>query len=123
MGYVTSEKQAPSALDLLGSIAKAIDVERRQANSKPGVSKALKDMLSKVVGDFNKLVSNKKHRIDTGRKSLLYNLLLACLRTCSLPAEMFVVGLEIVQLNCSESLFCSQVEGTRSFGQHSPQAQ
>ena len=105
MGYVTSEKQAPSALDLLGSIAKAIGVERRQANNKPGVSKALKDMLTKVVGDFNKLTTNKKHRIDTGRKSLLYNLLLVDLTTRCLPTEMFV-GIGIVQLNLSESL-CS----------------
>ena len=96
MGYVTSEKQAPSALDLLGSIAKAIDVERRQANSKPGVSKALKDMLSKVVGDFNKLVSNKKHRIDTGRNhscTICYlpawELVLCLLKCLSLALRLF----------------------------------
>ena len=76
VGYVTAEKQSPSALDLLGVFRQAVDTERRQAQSKPGSSKALKDLLNKVIGDFNKLVTVKKHRIDTQRKALVYNLIL-----------------------------------------------
>lgn len=74
---MTSEKQSPSALDFLGAIGQAVSVERRQAHTKPGTSKALKDLLSKCVSDFNKLCTVKSHRIDTRRKSLIYNLTLA----------------------------------------------
>ena len=77
MGFVTSEKQSPSALDLLGAISQAVAVERRQAQLKPGASKALKDLINKCVTEFNKLTTVKKHRIDTTRKSLIYNLVLA----------------------------------------------
>ena len=73
---MTSEKQAPSALDLLGAIGTAVDLELRQAQSKPGASKALKDLLSKCITEFNKLCAVKKHRIDTARKALIYNLTL-----------------------------------------------
>ena len=73
---MTSEKQAPSALDLLGAVGHAVDVELRQAQAKPGASKALKDLLSKCVTEFNKLCTIKRHRIDTSRRSLIYNLTL-----------------------------------------------
>ena len=74
---MSSEKQAPSALDLLGAISQAIAVEKRQAQNQRGSSKALKDLLAKTVGEFNKLCTIKQHRIDTKRKTLLYNLSLA----------------------------------------------
>ncbi|CAL1162578.1 unnamed protein product [Cladocopium goreaui] len=74
VGFVTSEKQAPSDLDLLGAIGQAVDVELRAAKAKPGASKALKDLLSKCITEFNKLCTIKKHRIDTARKALIYNL-------------------------------------------------
>ena len=73
---MTSEKQAPSALDLLGAIGQAVDVELRAAKAKPGASKALKDLLSKCITEFNKLCTIKKHQIDTARKALIYNLTL-----------------------------------------------
>ena len=74
---MSSEKQAPSALDLLGAISQAISVEKRQAQNQRGSSKALKDLLAKTVGEFNKLCTVKQHRIDTKRRTLLYNLSLA----------------------------------------------
>ena len=73
---MTSEKQSPSALDLLGAISQAVAVERRQAQLKPGASKALKDLINKCVTEINKLTTVKKHRIDTSRKALIYNLIL-----------------------------------------------
>lgn len=76
VGFVTSEKQSPSALDLLGAMTQAVSMERRLANAKPGSSKALKDLLGKCVSDFNSKVTIKKHRIDTHRKGLIYNLTL-----------------------------------------------
>lgn len=79
MGYVTSEKQQPSALDLLGAICAAISVERRQGPSKP-----LKDMLAKCIGAYNAMVTNRRHRIDTNRKTLLYNLRLGLVWRASL---------------------------------------
>ena len=76
MGYVSAEKQMPSALDIVGSLSRAVEIQRRQ--SRPGSSKALRDLLSSVVTEYNKLVTNKKHRIDSGRKTLAYNLFLGC---------------------------------------------
>ena len=68
---MTSEKQQPSALDLLGSMSGAISLERRMGPAKP-----LKDMLAKCISAYNAMTTNRRHRIDTGRKTLLYNLLL-----------------------------------------------
>ena len=36
--------------------------------------KALKDVLGKVVSEYNRLVTVKKHRIDTAKRSLCYNM-------------------------------------------------
>lgn len=72
MGHITAEKQAPSALDFLGAISDAVRLEKQL--SKPNQSKALKDLVNKVCSEYNKLCQNKKHRIDTQRKALIYNL-------------------------------------------------
>ena len=74
MQHVTSEKQAPSALDYYAAVSAALSLERRAA--KPGQSKALKDMLTSVVGSYNKMCTSKLHRINSGTKSMLYNLFL-----------------------------------------------
>lgn len=78
IGHVTAEKQTPSAIDFLANVRSAIDMERRLATSKGGTgsSRALKDVLGKVVSDYNKLVTVKKHRIDSAKRSLCYNMLL-----------------------------------------------
>ena len=96
---MSSEKQAPSALDLLGAIRQAISVEKRQAQNQRGSSKALKDLLAKTVGEFNKLCSVKQHRIDTKRKTLLYNL--------SLTHVQYILkilwGISIIQIKVFQS--------------------
>lgn len=72
--HVTSEKQSPSALDYYAAISAALALEKRLA--KPGQSKALKDLLGVVVSNYNKMCTAKAHRINTGTKAMLYNLLL-----------------------------------------------
>ena len=37
---------------------------------------ALKDLLNRVVAEYNRSTTIKKHRIDGARKNLLYNMLL-----------------------------------------------
>ncbi len=77
MQHVTAEKQAPSALDYYAAISAALSLERRLA--KPGQSKALKDLLTTVVGAYNKMCTTKSHRINSNTKSMLYNLFLVLL--------------------------------------------
>ena len=72
---MTAEKVAPSPLCIVADIASAIDIERRIGRQR---APPLKDILSKVVSDYNKMCTNKTHRINTQRKGLLYNLLLVC---------------------------------------------
>lgn len=40
---------------------------------------ATKDCMSRVIADYNRLCSNKKHKIDAGRRGLIWNLLLRCI--------------------------------------------
>lgn len=74
VGHVTSEKQSPSPLDFLGAISEAVVLEKQLA--KGGASKALKDLIFKVCASYNALCTIRKHRIDTQRKALIYNLCL-----------------------------------------------
>ena len=72
---MTSEKQAPSALDYLGSMQQAVSLERR--SSKPGgASTALRDVLGRCIAEYNKMCTNKRHKIDTDRKKMILNLFL-----------------------------------------------
>ena len=72
---MTAEKQSPSAIDFLANIRSAIDVERRLSSAKGGgAPKALKDVMGKVVSDYNRLCTVKKHRIDGVKRCLCYNL-------------------------------------------------
>lgn len=72
--HVTSDKQAPSALDYLGAMKEAVALEKRL--DRKGASKALKDLLGKCVAEYNKMCSNKRHRIDSDKKKLVMNLFL-----------------------------------------------
>ncbi|CAK9097187.1 unnamed protein product [Durusdinium trenchii] len=74
LGYVTSEKLTPSPITIAADINAAIAVERRASRSSSKA--ALKDLLSRCVADYNKMTTVKKHRIDSSRRSLIYNLLL-----------------------------------------------
>ena len=72
--YVTSEKLAPSPITLCADISKAVELERKLLRA--GEKKGLKDVMGRVVADYNKMTSKKHHRIDSGRRSLILNLLL-----------------------------------------------
>ena len=75
LGHVTAEKQSPSAIDFVGTVRSAIDLERRMAVKTSG-PKALKDLLAKVVSEYNKMVTVKRHRIDGAKRSLCYSMFL-----------------------------------------------
>lgn len=79
LGHVTSEKQAPSALDYLGAMKEAVALEKRACQ--PGTSKALKDVLSRCIAEYNKMCTNRRHKIDSDRKKLILNLFL-CFNSC-----------------------------------------
>ena len=72
---MTSEKQTPSALDYLGHFKDAVSIEKRLL--KAGASKAMKDILNGLVAQYNKMTSVKRHRIDTPKRALVYNMLLS----------------------------------------------
>ena len=65
---------APSPISMFADISMAISVEKRMGKQKM----ALKDLLNRVVAEYNKGATIKRHRIDGPRKSLLYNMLLGC---------------------------------------------
>ena len=71
LGHVTSDKQTPSAIDYLGHMKEAVSVEKRL--QKPP-HKPLKDLLNGLVATYNKMTTSKRHRIETGKKSAIYNL-------------------------------------------------
>ena len=64
----------PSPIAICADIAKAIQIEKSML--KTGGRGTLRDLLSKVVAEYNRLTTVKKHRIDSGRRSLIYNLFL-----------------------------------------------
>lgn len=51
-------------------------IERRMARA--GTSGALKDVVSRCVGEYNRMVTKKSHRIETGIKSMIMNLPFSC---------------------------------------------
>ncbi|CAL1154103.1 unnamed protein product [Cladocopium goreaui] len=69
--WVTAEKQVPSPINIMADIKETIAVEKRLNRQGRG---ALKDILGKVIAEYNKFCSNKRHRIDSTRRSLIYNL-------------------------------------------------
>ena len=79
---MTADKQMPSALDYLGHFKEALEIERRLA--RPGVSKAVKDLLNTLVATYNKMTTSKRHRVDANRKAVTYNMFLPLLYIFSL---------------------------------------
>ena len=55
----------------MADIKETIAVEKRLNRQGRG---ALKDILGTVIAEYNKFCSNKRHRIDSTRRSLIYNL-------------------------------------------------
>ena len=48
---------------------------------KNGGRTALKDLVAKATADYNRMVTVKKHRIDGGKKALIYNLFFSFIRS------------------------------------------
>lgn len=82
LGYVTSEKQSPSPVNIAADIGAAIAMERK--SSRVGPKTPLKDVLKKCVASYNRMVTVKKHKIDSAKWALIYNLLRA-------PTELFAL--------------------------------
>lgn len=93
LGHVTSDKQTPSALDYLGHMREAVNLEKRMM--KPGSSRPLKDILSGLVATYNRMATAKKHRIDANRKALIYNMLLGFLKVNHLVATKMLIFIPI----------------------------
>ena len=79
MGFVTSEKLTPWPLTIVSDIGQAIDLERKMNTGRAKLP--LRDALSKVIAEFNKLVTVRRHRVDTARRNLCYNLRLGLQNT------------------------------------------
>ena len=63
----------PGPLEVVSSLGRACQVAKATKNL------PLKDLLNEQVSQYNKTVSNKKHRIDQHKKNLALNL---CLDRC-----------------------------------------
>lgn len=68
---MTSEKVSPSPITIVADIASAIEIEKRMNR---GTKLPLRDALARVSADYNKMVTAKRHRIDSNKKALVYNL-------------------------------------------------
>lgn len=80
MGYVTAEKVEPSPITIMADMNQAIKLERVLCR---GGRTGTRDLLNKVVSEYNRMVTKKSHRIDSARKALIYNLPLNWLSTWS----------------------------------------
>ena len=69
---MTSEKQPPSPIEIAADIGSSIEAERKA--SRAASKLPLKDLLGRSCAAFNKMVSNKKHKICSMKRSLIYNL-------------------------------------------------
>lgn len=78
MGYVTAEKVEPSPITIMADMNQAIKLERVLCR---GGRTGTRDLLNKVVSEYNRMVTKKSHRIDSARKALIYNLPLNWLST------------------------------------------
>ena len=71
---MSAEKQHPSPISVMADIKEAVEVEKRISSSS---RLALKDVLGKVVAEYNRLCTLKRHKVDSHRRALIYDLLLA----------------------------------------------
>lgn len=67
---MTSEKVSPSPISMFADVSMAISVEKRMGKQKM----PLRDLLNRIVADYNRMTTIRKHRIDSNRKNLVYNL-------------------------------------------------
>ena len=59
-------------MDLVAELQQAVNLQMRQLAKKI----PLRDMLTRVIADCNRMVTVKKHRLDSLKKSLVLNLIL-----------------------------------------------
>lgn len=78
----------PSPINIMADIKETIAVEKRLNRNGRG---ALKDVLGKVIAEYNRFCSNKRHRIDSARRSLIYNLF-SNLHSATLFLDLFGTG-------------------------------
>ena len=98
LGARSAEKQPPSALQYMAEMQKAMAAEKaltsRPSNLKPKLAReslvnvleaptfredvrkiTSRELLGKCIADYNKLVTVKKWRIDSGKRKLISNLM------------------------------------------------
>jgi hypothetical protein len=73
LGNETAEKQAPSALTLYGEFKFALENIRHSDPSKARTP--LKDLLNFAIAQYKRTITNKKFRIETGKKKMILNLM------------------------------------------------
>ncbi|CAE7329242.1 unnamed protein product, partial [Symbiodinium sp. CCMP2592] len=71
LGARTAETQAPSALQYMAEIEQAMKCEKALTTRKV----TTRELLSKCIADYNKLITVKKWRIDSGKRKLISNLM------------------------------------------------
>ncbi|CAK9112873.1 unnamed protein product, partial [Durusdinium trenchii] len=59
-------KQGPSPVELVAELQQAVELQKRQITTR---SMSLRDHLNRVTADYNRMVTSKKHRLDSGKKS------------------------------------------------------
>ena len=64
---------------MVADLGKALELERKISTR--GAKMPLKDALSRVIADYNKLVTLKRHRVDSTRRAMCYNLFLIAIRS------------------------------------------
>lgn len=56
----------------MADIKSAIELEKKVTRA--GGRQALRDLLQKTVAEYNRLCTNRRHKIDSHRRALIYNL-------------------------------------------------
>lgn len=101
---------------MVADVFQAVELERKFASARPGMKATLKDLLGRVVADYNKMVSLRRHRIDAPRRSLLYNMSLGSESFCLWADTLVFLYLFIIWVNqCMELLrWIGQASRTRT---------
>lgn len=60
-------------MELVAELQQAVELQKRQITTR---SMSLRDHLNRVTADYNRMVTSKKHRLDSGKKALVLNLIL-----------------------------------------------
>lgn len=81
----------------------------------------LKDLLSRVAADYNRMCTIKKHRIDTGKRALLYNLSfgLIFIIICFKPFKKLIAANKLEKIYCVTSrLVFEKIPRNQGWGHH-----